>query len=129
MASNRTKSRRTIATKRRKPARKKKKVYRYVPPPADHRLFNIAKNYEGGVPDNLPTNIDLRPLCLPVRNQFINGPCTGFATAAFRELTWAVANNGQRLTEYLSPAFLYALTRQKEGEFPKVVDTSVADEF
>lgn len=72
--------------------------------------------------------MDLRNLCLPIRDQGEEGACSGFSTAAFRESSHALAC-GSLLTDYLAPAYLYARTRMYDGTFPADSGASIADEF
>lgn len=77
---------------------------------------------------SLPPAVDLRPKCLPPRNQGLEGSCSGFATAALREALHCLAS-GEFLPEPLSPAYLYARTRMVEGTFPSDVGATIADEM
>lgn len=61
-----------------------------------------------------------------IRDQGQEGSCTGHGTAGFREVLHGSATK-QRLPYRLSPAFLYAKTRQAEGTFPADSGCTVAD--
>jgi C1A family cysteine protease len=76
----------------------------------------------------LPATVDLRPLCLAIRDQGQENSCMGFATSALRELSHAAAS-GTPLPDYLSPAYLYAKSRVYDGTFPADAGGSLADEF
>lgn len=108
--------------------RQKKHKYRYHPPRADHPLLKSAPKAVLLAAVPTPSFVDLRNLCLVIRDQGEEGACIGFATAAFRELSHAVAA-GTPLSEYLSPAYLYAHTRIGDGTFPADSGASIADEF
>lgn len=62
----------------------------------------------------MPSQVDLRGLCSPVRDQGQQGSCTGFALTALREFMENKTKNGNGFVE-LSPAFVYYEERQKEG--------------
>lgn len=95
--------------------------YHYRPPPANHPLLLSApKAYY--IRGTIPETVDLRSLCLPIRDQGDEGACSGFATAAFNEVRLLAVN-------YHSPAYLYARTRMVEGTFPQDAGASIADEF
>ncbi len=122
---------------RRKPAsyltplreRKSARTYRYHPPRADHPLLRTAPIALKVVdPTILPPIMDLRSLCLPIRDQGQEGACSGFSTAAFREACHALAS-GSLLPDFLSPAYLYARTRMEDGTFPSDSGASIAEEF
>ena len=108
--------------------RKVKHTYRYHPPRADHPLLKLAPRAVGMVGATLPPSADLRNFCLAIRDQGEEGACSGFATAAFREASHAVAI-GNLLAQYLSPAYLYGRTRIEDGTFPADSGASIADEF
>lgn len=106
--------------------RRAKHTYRYHPPRADHPLLKLApKALKMAV---VPPAMDLRSYCLPIRDQGQEGACSGFSTAAFREASHAVAT-GSNLTDYLSPAYLYARTRIYDHTFPADSGASITDEF
>ena len=104
----------------------------YRPPPPNHPLLLSAPFFPGASSDasgrTLPSGADLRPLCLAIRNQAQQNSCAAFATVALRELSYAVATRTP-LSDYLSPAYLYARTRINIGSFPADVPTSLADQF
>ncbi|SPE59650.1 putative Phospholipase C [Verrucomicrobia bacterium] len=109
--------------------RKGKHTYHYHPPRADHPLVKSApKAPKAKDPSALPSSVDLRSLCLAIRDQGQEGACSGFSTAAFRETSHAAAS-GSLLPGYLSPAYLYARTRIADGTFPADSGASIADEF
>lgn len=108
---------------------KVKHTYKYHPPRADHPLLKLAKKAPTPAKTvKLAPMVDLRKYCLPIRDQGQEGACSGFSTAAFREASHAVAA-GALLTDYLSPAYLYARTRIEDGTFPQDSGASIADEF
>lgn len=107
------------------PASVESRKYTYRPPSADHPLLHRAEKATTVV--NLPAGIDLRHLCLPVRDQGVEGACSGFCTAAFCEALYA--STGRPLPDYLSPAYVYAKTRIQDGTFPQDSGASLADEF
>src|SRR5208283_5114841 len=107
---------------------KGKHTYRYHPPRADHPLIKSAPKALKLTLAAVPPAMDLRNLCLPIRDQGQEGACSGFSTAAFRETSHALAT-GRPLTGYLSPAYLYAFTRMYDGTFPTDSGASIADEF
>ena len=82
-----------------------------------------------GAQSALPDSVDLamRSFIEP-RDQGSEGACSGFSTAAFRELLWAT-KNGMHLADRLSPAYLYARTRIAEMTWPRDCGGSIADEF
>jgi phospholipase C len=100
--------------------------YKYRPPSADHPLLRSAK--KAAPIANLPERVDLRYLCLPVRNQGAEGACSGFSTASFCEALHALSC-GSLLPDYLAPAYIYARTRTQDGTFPQDSGASLADEF
>ncbi len=109
--------------------RKVHHTYRYHPPRKDHPLFKSApKITEATAPAVAPASVDLRNFLLPIRDQGSEGACSGFSTAAFREASHAVATK-TLLSDYLSPAYLYARTRMDDGTFPNDSGASIADEF
>ena len=104
----------------------RKHTYRYHPPRADHPLLRSApKSLKLA---EVPESVDLRNRCLMIRDQGQEGACSGFATAAFREASYAV-KTGSLLSFYLSPAYLYGWTRIDDGTFPKDSGASLASEF
>ncbi len=103
-----------------------KHVYRYHPPSADHPLLKSAPRAVR-LPV-LPRSVDLRSLCLGIREQGKEAACGGFATAAFRETSHA-AKTGTPLSDYLSPAYLYGWTRINDATFPNDSGASLASEF
>ena len=112
-----------------KPRAKAPRAYHYRPPAANHPLLLRAPlSAKAADPAALPAAVDLRNMCLPVRDQGQEGACSGFATAAFRELSHAAAA-GAVLPGWLSPAYLYAKSRMNNGSFPADSGASVADEF
>ena len=99
------------------------------PPAWNHPALGRAFLHElAGVGPPPPPAADLRPFYLPVRNQFNEGCCSGFSTAALREGVLAMLH-GPSSVQYLSPAYLYARTRMTEGSFPADVGAVVADEL
>ncbi len=108
--------------------RKGKHTYRYHPPRPDHPLLKSAPKALKLALAALPPAMDMRNLCLPIRDQGQEGACSGFSTAAFRETSHALAT-GSLLSGYLAPAYLYALTRMYDGTFPQDSGASIADEF
>lgn len=102
--------------------------YHYRPPPANHPLLKLPVLLATTASGPLPPSVDLRSTCLPPRNQGQEGCCSGFATAALRESMHCIAT-GSFLTEYLSPAYLYARTRMLEGTFPNDSGATLADEM
>jgi hypothetical protein len=102
--------------------------YHYRPPRADHPLLASAPFAHAAAPEVLPPSVDLRRLCLPVRDQGQEGACSGFSASAWREVSHAAAA-GSPLPGWLSPAYLYARTRIEEGTFPQDAGGSIADEF
>lgn len=103
--------------------------YHYRPPPANHGLLTASPHLAlAAVPGTLPDAVDLRPKCLPPRDQGAEGCCSGFATAALREALHCIAA-GSFLLEPLSPAYLYGRTRMAEGTFPQDAGATVADEM
>ena len=70
---------------------------------------------------------DLRAFCLPPRDQGQEGCCSGFATAALREVSLAVLK-GSLTYPALAPAYLYARTRMTEGTFPQDSGATIVDE-
>jgi phospholipase C len=108
------------------PASTETRKYKYRPPSADHPLLHSAP--KASVATNLPDRVDLRCLCLPVRNQGTEGACSGFSTAAFCEARQAVLCKSL-LPDYLAPAYIYAKTRTLDGTFPQDSGASLADEF
>lgn len=110
--------------------RKRVRRYLYRPPPANHPLLlGAPMASKAADASTLPNAVDLRNLCLGVRNQGSENACTGFATAAFREVCHAVAAGDNPLPNYLSPGYLYARARIVGGSFPDDSGGSVADEF
>lgn len=103
--------------------------FHYRPTPVDRlRGFNYPAYGIAGVGAPAPAAaVDLRSYCLPIRDQGQEESCAGFATAATREISRAIA--GQPLTDYLSPAYLYARARMAEGTFPNNVGTALGDEI
>ncbi len=102
--------------------------YHYRPPPANHPLLKTARSLAVTPGTVLPSLVDQRPVCLPIRNQLQEGCCSGFATGALRESLHCLAA-GALLGEPLSPAYLYARTRMLEGTFPNDVGATLADEM
>ncbi len=62
----------------------------------------------------IPTQVDLRNWCSPVRDQGQQGSCTGFAFTALREFLELKHGTPAPWVE-LSPTFLYYQERQREG--------------
>ena len=103
--------------------------YAYRPPPADHPFVKAmagAPMPKSAAP--VPATFDLRSYQMAPRDQLQLGCCTGFASAGFREGLHA-AKTEEAMPGYLSPAFLYAKTRMKEGTFPRDSGASIADEM
>lgn len=103
--------------------------YMYRPPPAEHPLLRAALS----APSLARAAVELapadwRPQGKAPRNQLQIGACTGFASAAFREILDAI-KTGTQLPDYLSPAYLYGRTRMAEGSFPTDAGASIADEM
>jgi hypothetical protein len=113
-----------------KPEPNDSRRYSYRPPPADHAFSSDASSMVGVSQTLLPVGADLRPLCLPVRvvAQGQEDSCSGFATAAFREVCHRVAA-GTPLPSYLSPAYAYARARIIENTFPGDNGATIASEF
>jgi hypothetical protein len=106
------------------------RAYKYRPPPRDHHLLAARQPLSFSDGTTLPPVVDLRPMCTPVRDQGQEGSCSGFSTAAFKELNCAVwSGSSGPIGGYLSPAYLYGRTRMAEGTFPQDSGCSVADEF
>jgi hypothetical protein len=116
-------------TAMRQTKRKHRHTYRYHPPRADHPLFKSTRRFKAfeGAPATPPA-ADLRDLCMDIRDQGQEGACSGFATAAFREVSHR-ARTGTALPEHLSPAYLYARTRIEDGTFPNDSGASIAEEL
>jgi phospholipase C len=108
------------------PPNAENRKYKYRPPSANHPLLRNAQ--KAAIIANLPPRVDLRYLCLPVRDQGPEGACSGFSTAACCE-TQQAALNKSLLPDYLSPAYVYARTRMQDGTFPQDSGASLADEF
>jgi C1A family cysteine protease len=72
----------------------------------------------------LPTSVDLRDGCSPVRDQGQTEGCVAFATACGLG-EFLAKKNGRPQT--FSPRFLWALTRKKEHSLGKNVGTAPAD--
>lgn len=104
--------------------------YHYRPAHAGNPLKLASKVADGDTIGEVKPAVDLTPLCTPVRNQGQEGACSGFATAALKEVDCAVWGGGTTpLGEYLSPAYLYARTRRLEGTWPADSGCSLADEL
>lgn len=104
--------------------------YTYRPPEAGHPLLLGAPLHRLHDGSPLPASVDLRAMALPVRDQGREGACSGFATAAFKEIGCGFWGGGKEpLGGYLSPAYLYGRTRMAEGTFPADSGATVADEF
>ena len=101
--------------------------YQYRPPPVDHPLLATLARPPAKTAVPLPSSVDLRPFAMSVRDQGQEGACTGFASAASREISRAIL--GSPPSEYFSPAYLYGRTRMKEGTFPADSGASIADEM
>ena len=101
--------------------------YDYRPPPANHPLLLSAPKITETV-DAVPATVDLRHLCLPIRDQQDVGACSAFSTDVTREVLHTVAA-GKMIDGYLSPAYSYARTRMAEGTFPQDSGCTIADEF
>jgi C1A family cysteine protease len=99
--------------------------YLYRPPPANHPALLRAVMVRSLAP--VPPVVDLRGFCQAIRDQGQEGCCSGFATAAARELVWA-KEAGISAVSYLSPAYLYARTRMTEGTFPHDSGATIVDE-
>ena len=108
------------------PSNTEVRKYKYRPPPANHPLVQSAQR--AGIMANLPSQVDLRYLCLPVRDQGPEGACSGFSTSACCEARQALLDK-TLLPDYLSPAYVYARTRMQDGTFPQDSGTCLADEF
>jgi C1A family cysteine protease len=112
-----------------RPPRRATHLYHYRPPPSDHPLLLMAPlSPRAADPATLPPAVDLRNLCLPIRDQGQEGACSGFAAAAFREVCHAIATENL-LPNWLSPAYIYAKTRMDNHTFPGDGGASLADEF
>lgn len=101
--------------------------YGYRPSPATHpvalRAFRPPLKI-GATPEA----VDLSAWFPGIRDQGQEGACTGFATAAFREVLHG-SSAQQKLDHRLSPAYLYARTRMAEGSFPSDSGACMCDEF
>src|SRR6266571_127605 len=85
-----------------------------IPDPFDPRdlIFEAQPQHFVGA---IPSSVDLRNLCSPVRDQGAQGSCTGFALAAgLREFLEKKAGTPTPTVE-LSPAFVYYEERSREG--------------
>jgi C1A family cysteine protease len=102
--------------------------YKYRPPATNNAFLATAAMAPVVGAAALPSMVDLRPGCLAIRDQGQEGACSGFSTAAFRELSHE-ASVGSALAGYLAPAYLYAHARMIEGSFPSDNGASVTDEF
>lgn len=102
--------------------------YHYRPARTEHPLV-LATKFARLAGDVKPS-VDLGALCTPVRDQGREGACSGFATAALKEVDCAVWGGGTTpLGAYLSPAYLYGRTRMMEGTFPDDSGCTLADEL
>lgn len=112
-----------------KPVRK----YNLRPSPANHPLIlascSVPPALKPAMASAPPTGlIDYRRWFPGIRNQGVEGSCTGHATAAFREVLYGIVNQ-KVIPARRSPAYLYARTRIAEGTFPRDAGATMADEF
>jgi hypothetical protein len=106
-------------------------LYSYRPPPQNFPFRVAAPTIAGAIGAALPNAIDLRNLCRPswTLGQGQTLACTGFASAAFREVTHAAAT-GTVLSSYLSPMYIYAYALMYQGQFGSTsAGSSIAEEF
>ena len=107
--------------------------YNYHPPHPRHPLILATAGQPALRVGELPASVDLRPWFQEPRNQGQEGCCSGFASSALREGLTAVAAGTQpdplRPPSYLSPQFLYNLTRIRDGTFPLDTGASCAGEL
>lgn len=106
-------------------------MYPYCPPPQDFFFRVAAPSIVGVAPTPLPNAVDLRNLCRPIwtSGQGQTLSCTGFASAAFREVIHAAAT-GSVLPGYLSPMYIYAYSLMYQGQFgSSSAGSSIAEEF
>ena len=81
------------------------------------------------MPIRVPDKLDLsKDVFQGTRDQGEEGACSGFSTAAFREILWGLSHKAS-LSDRLSPAYLYARTRIAEGTWPDDAGATLADEF
>ena len=101
-------------------------------PPAKNFPFRVeAPTLNAALAAPLPTTVDLRQYCRPIwpDGQGTTPACTGFASAAFREVIHAVAT-GTVLNDYLSPMYIYAYSLLDQGQFGNTTaGSSIAEEF
>lgn len=105
----------------------KKHRFNWRPSPTDHPIVSRCSAVPA-IHETL-SFVDFRKYSLPVRDQGNLGACSGFATAACREImsiTKAQALDG---VAPLSPAYLYAHSRMIEGTFPRDAGATLADEM
>ena len=101
--------------------------YLYKPSPSDHQLLRSSATL-AKTDAPLPDSVDLRSMARTVRDQKQEGCCTGFASAAFREILASI-KEGTIIEGDLSPAYLYANARKAEGTFPNDSGATIADEL
>lgn len=92
-----------------------------------HDLMGNLKDSGQMVVTVIPDIIDPRANLPPVRDQGIQGCCTGFASSG--AMTYQMMRQGINPSNGVirSPAYTYALTRKNEGTFPGDVGASVSD--
>lgn len=105
--------------------------YQMQPTSRHHKAFYdpahvVLKETLTAVP--VPDKSDWRNWYPGVRDQKNEGACTGFGTANVREILFGTST-GKMIEVRLAPAFLYGLTREEEGTWPRDSGACMADEF
>jgi C1A family cysteine protease len=99
--------------------------YGSIPSHKDERDYHLYRIIKPSV--TLPTSVDLRKICSPVRDQGELGSCTAFAIGVgMRE--FLEQKSGGQLTQ-LSPLFLYYEERSLEGDIPQDAGAEPRDGF